>query len=367
MLTRVYIDNYKCFVNCEFHPGRKNLIMGRNGAGKSTFLAAIHFLRRFSIDGEKPGTFAILGRRTRWLSQSEQTWELGALLEGDRYDYKLIMEPWGDPAVARVKLETVHLNGQPIFEFAEGEVHLYNDQLERTSVYPFDPNRSALATIQTRKDNLSLIRFKAWLSGLVCFRLDPFSMESKAPVGDSSPNSHLKNFAAWYSHLALTYPRENADFLESLRAAIDGFNVLAFSPGGEDSLRLYAEFATEGGRQIKIGFRELSDGQRCLIGLYAILHFQIAKGGTVILDEPDNFISLRELQPWLTAVEDVVETRGQVLLISHHPEFINQWAPSNGLVFFRDNGGPVRVEEFKGDPTSGLPAAELVARGWEHE
>jgi predicted ATPase len=366
MLTRVYIDNYKCFVNCDFKLGKKQLIMGRNGAGKSTLLEAIQFLLDFAVAGIRAEDFPLLSRRTRWLKQPDQTWELEAQLNGDRYNYKLIMEPWGDPVRPRVQLETVHFNGQPIFEFAHGEVHLYNDQLERTSIYPFDPNRSALATIQARVDNKTLIRFVMWLSGFVCFRIDPFSMESRASSEHYSPLPTLRNFATWYRRMVSTFPVENAVFLGGLRDSLDGFDILASDPVGGDPL-LYAKFGAEGGHEIKVGFHELSDGQRCLICLYAILQFLVRKGHTVILDEPDNFISLRELQPWLMEVSDVVEKAGQVLLISHHPEFINQWAASNGLVFFRDNGGPVQIEAFTGDSSTGLAPAELVARGWEHE
>jgi hypothetical protein len=75
---------------------------------------------------------------------------------------------------------------------------------------------------------------------------------------------------------------------------------------------------------------------------------------------------LPEIQPWLTALTDSVEEgHGQILLISHHPELINQWAPSHGVQFVRDGIGSVRVEQFHGDPDSSLPPAELVARGWE--
>src|ERR1039458_9233916 len=67
------------------------------------------------------------------------------------------------------------------------------------------------------------------------------------------------------------------------------------------------------------------------------------------------------------AVEDAVEdSGGQILISSHHPELINQWATSGGVQFIRDGIGPVRVEDFHFEPASGLAPAELVARGWEH-
>jgi hypothetical protein len=59
--------------------------------------------------------------------------------------------------------------------------------------------------------------------------------------------------------------------------------------------------------------------------------------------------------------------QGQILVISHHPEFINQWAPTWGVQFVREGVGPVHVEMFHGDSDSALSPAELIARGWERE
>lgn len=155
--------------------------------------------------------------------------------------------------------------------------------------------------------------------------------------------------------------------LESLRGALDGFSFLQLEPVGENVRLLVAEFVDDHGRSTRFAFNELSDGQRCLICLYAILHFVLAKGCTVILDEPDNFISLREIQPWLMAASDAAEeSGGQILIISHHPEIIDQWAAESGVRFVREGSGPVRVEVFHGDSDSALTPSELVARGWEH-
>gem|GEM_PF-6864186 len=53
------------------------------------------------------------------------------------------------------------------------------------------------------------------------------------------------------------------------------------------------------------------------------------------------------------------------MLISHNSELINQLAPVHGARFFRKNGGPTRVEPFRG--AEGLNSAEVVARGWDGE
>jgi AAA15 family ATPase/GTPase len=279
-----------------------------------------------------------------------------------------VIESWGEPPKPRVASETVHLDGKPIFEFIDGEVHLFNDRFEREVTYDFDWHRSASSTILSRKDNQRLSRFKLWLGGLYCFRIDPFAMQSRSEGENLYPKPNLSNLASWYRHLVQADPKQNAAMLSSLRTVLDGFSFLQLEPAGENVRLLTAEFASGDGNTHKFLFNELSDGQRCLICLYTILHFVLAKGNTVVLDEPDNFISLREIQPWLTAATDVVESgQGQILVISHHPEAINQWAPKNGVQFIREEAGTVHVQEFRGDPNSGLPPSELVARGWERE
>ena len=50
-------------------------------------------------------------------------------------------------------------------------------------------------------------------------------------------------------------------------------------------------------------FTDLSDGQRQLIVLYTVLQSLKQNIFSVLLiDEPDNFVSLREIQPWLKSL-----------------------------------------------------------------
>jgi predicted ATPase len=367
MLTRLYIDNFRCFVNFEFKPGRRQLILGANGSGKSSLMEGLLFVRRLVCGESSLQQTGILYQRTVWKWPPRQTWELEASLDDQTYVYRLLLEPSGGPATPIVVSETVQLGGQPIFEFVEGEVHLFNDQFEHKVSYPFDSQRSALATIAAGKDNRQLTRFKGWLRSLVGFRINPFDMTSQAHEDDSGPKPDLSNVASWYRHLVRGDPQQNEALLASLRPVLDGFALLRFDPAGKSSL-LMAEFVDALGQSFKFEFDELSEGQRCLICLYAILHFVLAKGATVIIDEPDNFISLREIQPWLMeATESVEDGSGQLILISHHPEILNQWAPECGIRFVRDGIGPVRVQEFRGDRENILTPAEIVARGWENE
>jgi len=126
---------------------------------------------------------------------------------------------------------------------------------------------------------------------------------------------------------------------------------------------LHARFGDESANQ-SFRFDELSDGQRALIALYVLRWAVAGPGKTLVLDEPDNYVSLREIQPWLTEMTDLALGKGgpQLWIISHHPEVLNLLATDYGARFFREGAGPTRVERFK--PAEGIDAAETVARGW---
>ncbi len=364
MLTRVFIDNFRCFVNFEFRPGSHQLILGGNGSGKSSLMDVLLLLRRFSVDGDSTAGDAISRQRTRWLDKREQVFELETSLAASTYRYRLVLDTTG--TLIRVIEEIVHLNGKRLFAFRLGKVFLLDDRFEAKKPYELDLHRSALATVPA-KGNTKLIRFRNWLGELLGFRLNPFAIGARAENEDATPATDLSNLPGWYRHLVQSNPGANNAFFESLRTSFAGFDSLQLVTVGENMRILTAEFQQEAGIRSRFNFAELSEGQRCLIALYMILHFVVAKGRTVIIDEPENFISLRELQPWLLAASDAIEdTGGQLLIVSHHPEFINQWAPDFGIRFVRDESGAARVEPFYGDPGSELSPAELIARGWEN-
>src|SRR5438132_386977 len=100
MLTRVYVDNFRCMVNFECRLGPRQLILGPNGAGKSTLFDVLGLLRDFCIRGELPDRVPPAPRfggpsRTRWQDVPEQTFELDVVGNGGTYNLRLAMDSWG--------------------------------------------------------------------------------------------------------------------------------------------------------------------------------------------------------------------------------------------------------------------------------
>ena len=362
MLTRIYIDNFRSFVNFEYKPETKQLLLGPNGSGKSSLLEAIRCLKLFVRGDSNKFTQST---RTRWQDRPLQVIEVEASLDGRPFEYRVEIGFVGTIKEQSLNFERLKVSGTTVFELADGQIRFFPHDSSSMAV-PLQTNRSALHL--SLLSNSDVRRFVEWLDRVHCFDIDAYPGEM-AEVADSEerePDFELNNLAGWYRYLLQTYPDENVKFLASLRECMDGFQALKFSSEEDGVRKLRAEFVAPTRKRVSYSISELSEGQRCLIALYMILNFLINRGDTVFLDEPDNFISLREIQPWLVAAEESAEGHSvQLILISHHPETLNQWARDYGLRFFREDNGHVRTEKFKPDQGGGLQPAELIARGWE--
>lgn len=367
MLTRLYVNNYRCLVNFEFKPSSKQLILGRNGSGKSTVLDVLSLLRDFSVHGHDMDGF-VGTTKTRWLSDvGQQRFELEVIGNHGEYQYLLDVEEWGNQSRPRVVRETVYYNDSPIFYFENGEVFLYNDrEVEKQVEYPFDWHRSALATIRERKDNTKLTWFKRWLGSLIHVQINPWEMLARSEVESTEPAANMGNFADWYRHLLQDNGASVYKALAELKKVIPGLESLDAKEAGLNVRYLQAAIRHESGGKVQYSFSELSEGQRALIILYILNYCGVKPGSTLLIDEPDNFIALAEIQPWLLNLLDRVDDQNsQVILVSHHPELLNQLASQGGIIFERPEGLHTRVGHFDPTEDSGLTPAEFIARGWE--
>jgi len=331
----------------------------------------LELIRDFAARGETCEDRLVGETRTRWQELPDQRFEIDVLQgTSGTYRYELVVDETGRPLRPRVKKERLTLNGKPLYLFENGVVHLHNDRSEDRTQFEFFPRRSFLAEIESRPDNTKLMWFKAWLERLLCVQVDPKRMQSAAEKEAIYPAPDLSNFAEWYRHLRQENSAATDALRSSLQEVIDGFDGLDLKgpPSGTRVLQVAVRTGGDGkGKLQQYGFDELSDGQRALVGLYTLLHCALTDHSTLCIDEPDNFVALREIQPWLSSLSDRAHENGsQVLLVSHHPELLNQLATRNGVIIERSDAGATRVRSFAPPTDSTLTPAEIIARGWEH-
>jgi hypothetical protein len=309
---------------------------------------------------------------TRWDRREEQTFELEVEGNGGTYQYKLIVAQKPETRQSRIASEALSFNSKPLLSFVEGDVTIYREDHRVGAQFSFDWGQSAFVTLLERHDNRLHRWFRDWIGQLQVVCANPFDMVSQTDQENMRLNGNMTNFVSWYRHLV----QETPDLIERVRESLaeiwEGFQGIRLETAGPNVriLKVALQSTSAGGRgDYEVAFGDLSDGQRVLIALYTLLHF--AERSTIpliCLDEPDNFVSLAEIQPWLMALCQAVEDHGsQVLLISHHPELINYLAPQDAILFRRPDGGPTRVMPFRSSPGSTLTPAEGIARGWESE
>lgn len=367
MFKRIYVDNFRCLVNFELSVDSINLFLGPNGAGKSTMFEVLRKIQ-FFLNGEIVTKLFQLDDLTRWQNSSVQLFELE--IEGNKglYKYELAIEHDKPKKRARVDYERLWFDNKPLLKFEAGNVQLYRDNHSEGPIYPFDWLMSAVASIPSRNDNTKLTWFKKRLSHFIIVQINPMMMVGDSSQEEAQLTSHTENFVSWYRYISEDQGK-TFQISEALKEILDGFNSFKFDKVSEQNRVLYLRFINENGKRTtdyQYRFSELSEGQRALIALYTLVHYARSEDYTLCIDEPENFLALPEIQPWLTLLYDFCsEGELQALLISHHPELIDYLALSAGYWFDRESSTPVRVKRITEDD-SGLPISELIARGWLH-
>src|SRR5215510_11210423 len=117
MITRVYIDNFRCFTNFEIRPERVNLLIGSNGSGKSTFTDVLHRVVGLAVFGNTVDDGFPQSTRTRWDSRPTQRIEFDVGVNGGIYHYAV--ETLHDLALETVTLqrEVVKYDSRTVFHY----------------------------------------------------------------------------------------------------------------------------------------------------------------------------------------------------------------------------------------------------------
>jgi predicted ATPase len=374
MIKRLYIDNYRCMVNFEYMSGQLQLLYGANGTGKTTVFQALETLKEFVVWGRPTSEMFPPASLTKWEKRNTQKFELELLdVQQDTFKYVLEIEHQLVQNKSRIKRETLLYNNKPLYEFDGEDSHLYQDDHSPGPTFPMDWSRSALTTIPERSDNTRLVWFRNRLADVHYLTIDPNRIVDFTVEEHKAPNMTLDNFPSWYRHLTQDSPDRIGELFKSLEQVIEGYKNMRLSSAGEGARVLWVKFGPnrasgKGEREYDLRFNELSTGQKCLVVLFTILHCAVREQVTLCIDEPDNYVALREIQPWVNQLHDHIEDeRGQCLIISHHPELIDHLAIENGVEFYRDEMGPVRTRSFIRSQAENLRPSEVIARGWEGE
>jgi predicted ATPase len=331
---------------------------GLNGSGKSSVFDAIRFVRDLAIGNCFLGSAGDESKRTvsklefcNWLKSNIQEFEVEFEEENHKYLYKLHIQQAADYEEPRIIQEVAFYDGTPLFTRDKSRIQLGKDK-----GFTLDWRQSALSVILPYKQIETL---KKALENLIILRPNARLFENESRFESKYVNLDMSNIISWYRHHS-----QDQDWTDVLRQSLqtvwpEDFRSLKLSESGNSIKQLELRFS--GG---ELNFSQLSDGEKMLVALY-MLHavMSTTKGSlTVLIDEPDNFVSIQELQPWLLEMDEVVSDMHQLLIISHNAEILE--SVSSQLHYFdRDNhSAPTRIKHLT--VPEGLRIGEALARGW---
>ena len=379
MLKRIYIDNFRCLVNFEIKlEANLSLFLGANGSGKTTVFHVLSRLRKFIIGDGDARVLKLFPKTdlTRWDTRLIQKFELDIEGNGGIYKYSLEIEHQEDEKPPRMRSEKLTFDQALLSDFGieqqeeklVGQATIYKDNpSEDGSLLPVvDSSRSVISLVSERRYYQKLIWFKKLIAQFIIVHVNPFAMVAQNSREDPYPVWDMSNYAAWFSYLSGDQGKI-IDLTMKLREIIKGFDFFKNERVGTAKV-LSLSFNNLGQEPYK--FTEISDGQKVLIALYTLIHCALDENYTLCIDEPENFLALPEIQPWLSQLFDQCSSKDsnrQAILISHHPALINYLATSSGYWFEKTDEGLIRLQTITNEQDTGLSLAKLIELGWIYD
>lgn len=371
MLKRIYIDNFRGLVNFEMNFDSINLFLGGNGAGKSTVFEVLRKIQIFISGDEKAERIFKSADCTRWQTLQIQRFELEIAGNSGNYKYEFAIRHNQDKS--HIEYERLWFNNQVLLKSEVGKVQLFSDDYKEVAQAPLpSPLGSLLCLFTVDSDSTKLAWFIKRMQRFIIVQIIPSLMLEGSEKKEIHLTSRMENFVSWYRYISKDQGKV-AELINVLKDILDGFVSFEFEPFGENYEILKLKFSTDkdSKKPIRYRFSELSDGQKVVIALYTILYCTESEDYTLCIDEPESFLALPEIQPWLIQLYDFcIDGKIQALLISHHPVLINYLLASPiGYWFERQSNAPVRVKPISNQEAenSGLPISELIARGWLYD
>ena len=366
MLKKLYVDNFRCLTNLELELDETNVFLGANGTGKTSVLGVLRKIQDLIVRGRRVDEVFPLRDLSLGQSRNTQGFAIETCIERQTYRYELTVEHDHSHDRMRISKEVLEHDGRPIFELKMGEAQLYDDNyVPVPNTFPFDWTLSGIGTLYERPNNRKLTRFKKEIANYIIVGSCPPLIAPETRSADEFLNPLMENFVGWFHR----YSQENMGSIEglfqALRESLPGFKSIRVRKSGESSHALKAEFVKSSDKTVEYGFDQLSDGQRALIAMYSLTMLADDRV-SLFIDEPDNYLSLREIQPWLAhATEECGESVEQLVVVSHHPVTIDYMAGAQGRWFSRDGDGPVRASNRPKAESGGLKISETIARGFQ--
>lgn len=356
MITKVRAKNFKSFSEIDIDLKRLNVLVGRNGSGKSAFLDILHFVSdalRTSLEtaiGNRQGITALRRWAPRKLHQIEIALTVEASQLWGEYSFVIASGKQGNYRRSResCRVGTVPYQVDDKYEIDGDE---WITVPERLTEGPDRKNRLVESDILFLS-NMAIFsplfsKLHRHLTGSF-YTISPHTLRvPQKPSNEKLLLEHGDNLASIIKRLEQNKVRR-ARLLKSLARVVDGISDLRVKAvGGYLVTELEHKDITPSANQSSSAWFDLnqeSDGTLRLLGMLAALYQDHPGHNLIAIEEPENV-----LHPGALAVlSDVIyeaSRRNQILVTTQSPDLISRFKADDLLVVDRVDGisqiGPI--------------------------
>ena len=338
MITRFYVHNFRSLQNFELPISGlpSALLIGKNGAGKSTVGYALEILQRIGRGDNRIGHLIRVEDIGRGQETVPMRFELEVELKGNRYGYLLALELPEGFRELRVLEESLSVNGVPQFTRKLADLY-FSNRKAKTDPMRFDWHSIWLSVAQARSDTDPLETFRKWLARMLIIRPYPLLIGGNSSEETLEPRPDMSNLGDWWNGLIAHSPASYARIEQALRPMLPDLLDIK-NPLVTRDFRSLEVYFKEGDGSFPIPFHLLSDGEKCMAIWALVIAANQAYGPLFCFwDEPDNYLAISEIGDFATDLRKAFQNGGQFLATSHHAETIKSFSDENIFVLYRRN------------------------------
>jgi len=366
MIERLYVHNYRCLENFTLDlTGQPSvLLIGKNGAGKSTVLHALRVIQQICCGPNRVKNVVLASDFPRHRKDLPMRFEVDAMLEGRRFKYSVAFEWPPEFYEARILEESLSSDGNVIFTRHQAQV-----ELSAGSAFGLDWHTFALPVINEKPPSRSIQDVKAFFAGMMLLQPIPQQIDgfSKEPAKDLEFSA--SNYASCLRAMLQQKPKAYSEFDTYVRGVIPEFssleNDIRGKEGGSQLIITFEQVETR--KTLALDFDGLSDGEKCfLLSAYIVAANTVGPPVVCVWDEPDNHLSLSEVGQLITTLRKMTNRGGQFIATTHSPETLRKFSDSNTFVLGRKSHleptviKPLSAYNYNGDLINALIRDEII-------
>ncbi len=365
MIERLYAHNFRCLENFTLDfAGRKSiLLIGRNGAGKSTVIECMKLFQGICRGSNRVRDLIAVSDFWQHRTDQPMRFELEVTLAGKRFKYSLSFEWPLNFREARVLDESLSVDGNSIFTRHHAQI-----QLAGGAAFGLDWHTVALPVIEERPGDRAIQDIKTFLGTMVLVAPIPANMTGFAEEPSLLLHRDAANYASCLRALLGQKPAAYGVFESYVKTVIPDFSSIENVERGERGTQLIVKFEQQSPqRNLPVEFKVLSDGEKCFfLSAYLIASNTVGSLNFCMWDEPDNHLSLSEVGQLITSLRKMTNRTGQFVATSHHPETVRKFSDETTFVLARkshlDPSIPRPLGEFsyQGDLINALIRDEII-------